>query len=351
MNKRLEVCGGCNAKIGIEKLNNILADLDLRTNDNPNLLLSFSNSDDAAIYQISETEAIVQTLDFFPPPVEDPFTFGQIAACNALSDIYAMGARPITALNIVAWPEKEDINILREILAGGASIIKLSGASLCGGHSIHDPRIKYGLAVTGISEIKKLKRNDTGEDGDVLILTKPLGIGLLTGKLLSLGLDKETKLELIETMTCLNKDASEVAIKYNAHAMTDVTGFSLIGHLKEMLSDRLNAKIHLRSLPILEGAIEASKEKLITAGGVKNKKFLEKYCDFRHSSEYMKEIIFDPQTSGGLLIACDEKVGEKIVQELKFLGHKVAIIGELFARNKTVKNREENISEKRIFIK
>lgn len=346
----LEVCGGCNAKMGLASLSKVLKNLTIEESKDPNLLLSFHESDDAAIYRISETEAIVQTLDFFPPPVKDPYLFGQIAACNALSDIYAMGASPITALNIVAWPERENPEILQAILQGGQDMVSKSGASLCGGHSIHDPRVKYGLAVTGKCLITNIKKNNTAQDGDMLILTKPLGIGLLSGKLLTLGLDENIKSKLFQTMTTLNSTASEIAVKYGCTAMTDVTGFSLIGHLREMLDDRLNAKIYTRNLPILDGALEASRDFLITAGGIRNRDFLRKYCVFRHERPDIEAILFDPQTSGGLLFTLPATLAESATEELKSLSIEASIIGEVYARNEHSERSNSHEEEKRIFV-
>lgn len=328
---KLELCGGCNAKMGLLSLQELLRDLPRgeETAPDPNLLLSFDSSDDAAVYRIGDGKVMIQTVDFFPPLLSDPYLFGQAAACNALSDIYAMGGRPVTALNLVCFPSDEDPALLREILRGGSEMIARSGAHLCGGHSVHDPKIKYGLAVTGLAREEELLFNNRGQNGDVLILTKALGTGLLSGKAMLGELSPSAFDALIQSLCTLNQEASTLAKKHHARAMTDVTGFGLIGHLREMLREDLSARLYLRNLPVLEGASEAAAELLITAGGVKNRKALEPFCDFRHRGSVLEELLFDPQTSGGLLIALPPEEADSYLREASAAGLPAAAVGEL----------------------
>lgn len=236
MAKEIQFCtgGGCTAKLGPDILHRVLSRLPKAERD-PNLLVGFDTSDDAAVYRISDTCAIVETLDFFPPMVEDPHTFGMIAAANALSDIWAMGGVPVTALNIVCFPQDADLNILGEIMRGGAEKTAEAGASLCGGHSINDTGVKYGLSVTGIIDPQKVLTNVGARPGDRLILTKPLGTGIVCSADRMGDADGESMAEAVRSMTTLNRYAAEVLAKFRVHACTDVTGFGLLGHLAEML--------------------------------------------------------------------------------------------------------------------
>ena len=234
--------GGCTAKLGAGVLSHILEKLP-RGEKDPDLLVGYDSRDDAAVYRITDDIALVQTVDFFPPMVDDPYTFGQIAAANALSDVYAMGGEVKTALNLVCFPESMDLNILGEILRGGAEKVAEAGGILAGGHSIADTSVKYGLSVTGLVDPRRLTANDTGKPGDKLILTKALGVGLIctanrVGEAAPGAMDAA-----VASMTTLNKSAAEISRSYDVHAVTDVTGFSFLGHLHEMMGGRLSCRI------------------------------------------------------------------------------------------------------------
>ena len=321
---KLQVCGGCNAKISASSLK---ATLDiLEVFKRKEVLEGFAKNDDAAIIKLSDDMAVALTCDFFPPMVEDPFAFGEIAAANALSDIYAMGGEPVAALNLVCFPEEEDRSILEEILKGGAGKLKEAQCSLVGGHSIHDPRIKYGLCVLGILNPKKIYSNNSSRVGDKLILTKPLGVSLLSSAR-TVGECEDSYFKgAVESMRTLNKYAWEILKKYKVNAMTDVTGFGLIGHLSEMVSD--TAVIYSKNLKILPGAKEAAEEFLFTAGGQRNRKSYGDLVDFEIQDFALEEVLFDPQTSGGLLAAVSED-GDKVLEELKAAGIPAAIVGEI----------------------
>lgn len=321
---KLQVCGGCNAKISASSLK---ATLDiLEVFKRKEVLEGFAKNDDAAIIKLSDNIAVALTCDFFPPMVDDPFAFGEIAAANALSDIYAMGGEPVAALNLVCFPEEEDRSILEEILKGGAAKLKEAQCSLVGGHSIHDPRIKYGLCVMGILNPQKIYSNNSSRVGDKLILTKPLGVSLLSSaRTVGECEDKYFK-GAVESMRTLNKYVCEILKKYKVNAMTDVTGFGLIGHLSEMVSD--TAVIFSNNLKILPGAKEAAEEFLFTAGGQRNRKSYADLVDFEIQDFALEEVLFDPQTSGGLLASIAED-GEKALEELKAAGIPAAIVGEI----------------------
>ena len=285
------------------------------------------------MYKLSDEIAIVQSLDFFTPIVDDPYTFGQITAANALSDIYAMGAQPVTALNIVAFPiDDMDKRILKDILRGGIDKINESGAVLAGGHSIKDDELKYGLSVTGIVHPDKLISNKGARPGDVLILSKALGTGIVATALkrkiaLSEQLDAMTA-----SMIQLNKYAAEVAVKYQVHAMTDVTGYGLVGHLLEMLdSSGMDATIFTEKLPLLPGAMEWANKKVIPGGLVTNLKYYKPRLDLGPEvSESMEYLTVDPQTSGGLLISTPAASAERLLQELHANGvDQARIIGQI----------------------
>lgn len=324
----LEVCGGCNAKIPQESLEKILSSIDNYKRDD--ILIGFDTMDDASCFKVDDKTGIVSTMDFFPPMVEDPYTFGQIASANALSDIYAMGAEPVSALNIVLFPENENIETLREILRGGANKVIEAKASLVGGHSIHDPKIKYGLSVTGKVDIKKIWRNNTPNISDVLILTKPLGVTLVTNAYEVGILGKEEMDKAVQSMIFLNKYAKEVFENYHVSCATDVTGFGFLGHLGEMLSDKFTAIIESEKLPILDGAYKAASEFVFTKGGQRNRMYYEDKVEFMKKDFALEEILFDPQTSGGLLVSINEEDGKKALKELKKIGINANIIGKVY---------------------
>ena len=320
--------GGCTAKLGAGVLEHILEKLPKGEKD-PNLLVGYDSKDDASVYRLTDDLAMVQTLDFFPPVVEDPYTFGKIAAANALSDIYAMGGEVRTALNIVCFPEQMDLNVLGEIMRGGAEKVQEAGGSLSGGHSIADDSVKYGLSVTGTVHPDRIWQNNTGRVGDLLILTKPLGTGILcaahrVGEENPGGFQKA-----VESMMTLNKYASETARKYNIHACTDVTGFSFLGHLHEMMESGVSCHIWADQIPVFPGAVEAAEEFLITAAGQRNRNHLEQHVTFKDIPFGMQEVLFDPQTSGGLLMAVDAVDAEKMQRKLLEQGIPAAIVGKI----------------------
>ena len=330
MEEKIKFCrgGGCTAKLGPGMLNRVLECLPKGEKDE-NLLIGFDSHDDAAVYKVNDQQAIVQTLDFFPPMVDDPYIFGQIAATNALSDIYAMGGRVLTALNIVCFPEKMDLNILGQIMMGGAEKVQEAGGSLAGGHSIVDDSVKYGLSVTGIIHPDKILANNGCREGDVLILTKKLGVGLIcTANRVQEASAKDMK-EAIASMTTLNKYAAEVLHSHTVHACTDVTGFGFLGHLHEMLDGRWSAVIESGEIPYMEGAYHAAEEFYLTAAAQRNRNHVQEFVSFEKIPFAMEEILFDPQTSGGLLAAVDAGEAEQIVKELQTLGLPAKIVGRV----------------------
>lgn len=330
MEDKIQFCrgGGCTAKLGPGMLNRVLECLPKGEKDE-NLLIGYDSHDDAAVYKVNDEQAIVQTLDFFPPMVDDPYIFGQIAATNALSDIYAMGGRVLTALNIVCFPEKMDLNILGQIMMGGAEKVQEAGGSLAGGHSIVDDSVKYGLSVTGIIHPDKILANNGCREGDVLILTKKLGVGLIcTANRVQEASAKDMK-EAIASMTTLNKYAAEVLHSHTVHACTDVTGFGFLGHLHEMLDGRWSAVIESGEIPYMEGAYHAAEEFYLTAAAQRNRNHVQEFVSFEKIPFAMEEILFDPQTSGGLLAAVDAGEAEQIVKELQTLGLPAKIVGRV----------------------
>ena len=320
--------GGCTAKLGAGVLSRILEKLP-RGEKDPNLLVGYDSRDDAAVYRITDDIALVQTVDFFPPMVDDPYTFGQIAAANALSDIYAMGGEVKTALNLVCFPESMDLNILGEILRGGAEKVAEAGGSLAGGHSIADTGVKYGLSVTGLVNPKKMYINDSGQPGDKLILTKALGVGLLCTANRVGEAAPEHMAGAIASMTTLNKTAAEISRRYSVHAATDVTGFSFLGHLHEMMGGKLSCIIDARSIPVLPGAEKAADEFLYTAAGQRNRNHTGPYVTFEDLPFSMEEVLFDPQTSGGLLLAAASEDASALEAELQAAGLPAKIVGEI----------------------
>lgn len=320
--------GGCTAKLGAGVLSRILEKLPRKEKD-PALLVGYDSRDDAAVYRLTEDLALVQTVDFFPPMVEDPYIFGQIAAANALSDVYAMGGQVKTALNLVCFPESMDLNILGQILQGGAEKVAEAGGILAGGHSIADSGVKYGLSVTGLVDPRRIYTNDAGQVGDRLILTKALGVGLICTASRVGEAAPEQMEAAIQSMTTLNKTASEISLRYRVHAATDVTGFGFLGHLQEMMGDRLHCVIQADRLPVLPGAWEAADACLYTAAGQRNRNHLGSRVEFRGVPFPMEEILFDPQTSGGLLLAVDPADASALEKELQAAGLPAAVVGEI----------------------
>lgn len=323
--------GGCTAKLGAGVLSRVLSRLPRGEHDE-NLLVGYDSRDDAAVYRVSDDLAIVQTLDFFPPMIDDPYLFGQIAAANALSDIYAMGGTVKTALNIVCFPEQMDLNILGEIMRGGAEKVAEAGAVLAGGHSIADDGVKYGLSVMGTIHPEKVYANNRGQAGDVLILTKKLGVGILCTANRVGEASQEAMDAAVQSMTTLNKYASEICANYTVHACTDVTGFGFLGHLHEMLDGTLSVRIRAQRIPIFEEALHHADEFLLTAAGQRNRNHTGPFVEFRNIPFAMEEILFDPQTSGGLLIAVEPVQAEALEKELQQAGLPARIVGEITNR-------------------
>lgn len=294
-----------------------------------NLLVGFDASDDGAVYKINNEQAIVSTVDFFPPMVDDPRSFGRIAAANALSDIYAMGGKVLFALNLVCFPAKMDKAYLSEILAGGAEKVLEAGAVIAGGHSIYDMEPKYGLSVTGEVSLESFYKNNTPKSGDVLILTKALGTGIIQGAAKGGVASAKAEEASIASMERLNKYAAEKLQKYRVHACTDVTGFGLLGHLSEMAGSDYTIVINSDELPILPDAYELVKNGWITGGGGRNRKFMEGKVLFSNVDNVVQELMFDPQTSGGLLISVAKDDAFEMLKDIQTTDPVAKIIGDV----------------------
>jgi selenide, water dikinase len=297
---------------------------------NDDLLLGVGSSDDAGIYKLTPELALVQTLDFITPVVDDPYLFGQIAAANSLSDVWAMGGVVRTALNIVAYDNCHlTLDHLKEILAGGADKIREAGGVMMGGHTIADPEMKYGLCVTGTVHPEKYIRNNTTQPGDVIILTKPLGMGVITTSIKGEMTDEATIKEAVFYMSYLNKYAAEAAIRIGVHAMTDVTGFGLLGHLNEMTNQQTSIELEYNNIPIIEAAHELASYGLFPAGAYSNEGYYQDYCQIDENLQNDdKMLLYDPQTSGGLLLSVAENKAELLMRELRETGiSRAAVIG------------------------
>lgn len=322
--------GGCAAKIGPDTLGKVLGKLPKFHDDN--LLVGFETSDDAAVYKLSDDTAVIQTLDFFTPVVDDPYTFGQIAAANALSDVYAMGGEPKIALNIVCFPGELDSDHLGEILRGGAEKVRESGAVLVGGHSIQDDVPKYGLSVMGLVHPDRIYKNFGCKKGDVLVLTKQLGIGIVNTAVKAQMASEAAGKEAVAVMTQLNKKAREILEKFTIHACTDVTGFGLLGHCGEMASAS-GAKIELlpKDIAYIEGAKEYAQMGLIPGGAYRNREHVSSLIDAGDTDEMYLDLLSDPQTSGGLLAAVPEEEKDALVEEFEKaeMETKVSVVGKV----------------------
>jgi len=296
---------------------------DLPKFKNPDLLVGTETADDAGVYRLRPDLAIVNTVDFFTPIVDDPYVFGQISATNSLSDVYAMGGEPKTCMNIVCFPKgKMDIEILGEILKGGAEKVKESGAVVVGGHSIIDEEIKFGMAVTGVIHPDKILRNVGVQEGDALILTKPLGTGIITTALKKGKASEESVNEAVQSMTTLNATAAQVARKHPVHACSDVTGFGILGHALEMASGSdVTLVIDSAKMPLLRGTPRLAEKGYITGGCKRNRDYLnDKMLIDKNIREGLVEAALDPQTSGGLLFAIARRHAAKLLEELHAAG-------------------------------
>lgn len=298
-------------------------------------MVGIETSDDAAIYKVTDDIAMIQTVDFFTPIVDDPYTFGQIAAANSLSDVYAMGGEPKVALNIVGFPNCLDPEILGEILKGGADKVLESGAVLVGGHSVQDDEPKYGLSVSGFVHPDRIFKNYGCRPGDVLILTKQIGSGIVNTAVKAEMASKQAEEEAITVMSSLNKKAKEAAEKYPVSACTDITGFGLLGHCSEMASaSGVTLEIHVRDTAYIEEAVEYAKMGLIPAGAYKNREHSGHMVDAGGVEEFYLDLLYDPQTSGGLLFSVPEDFSEGFLRDLeaKQLDTKVSVIGRVLEK-------------------
>lgn len=313
---KLAECAGCGAKVGAGELSRLLEGLKVR--QDPNLLVGYDRSDDASVYKLSDELALVQTVDFFPPIADDPYTFGAIAAANALSDVYAMGGEPKLALNVMAVPEDMPKEAVHAILRGGYEKAYEAGAIITGGHSIYDKEPKYGMAVTGFVHPDKLLTNSGAKPGDVLIYTKPVGIGVLTAGIKGGLCDEETRTFAEGLMMTLNKYARDMMVKYRVHACTDVTGFGMLGHLLEMAQGS-GAEIHLdlSGITFIPQALELSRLGVLPAGVYRNRHFAEEWVEPGETELAIQDLLYDPQTSGGLMMAVHPEDAPALLEELR----------------------------------
>jgi len=292
---------------------------ELPQSDHPSLLVGYAHADDAGVFKISETQALVQTVDFFPPIVDDPYHFGQIAAANALSDVYAMGGAPLTALNIVAFPSSDrDASLLADVLRGGQEKIEEAGAAVVGGHSIKDKEMKYGLAVTGLVDPRKVITNAGAQPGDILFLTKSLGTGLITTGIKRGIVSGELEEIVTEQMARLNRSAAEAMRQVEVHAATDVTGFGLLGHVWEMAeASSVSIELCATELPLLPDVLSLAEAGMIPGGANANRSYLTNRVNVSADvTKSLEHVLYDPQTSGGLLIAVHEKDADTLSQKL-----------------------------------
>lgn len=324
---KLAGCAGCGAKLGAGTLARMLEGF--QTHSDPRLIVGYDRSDDASVYVLDENTALIQTTDFFPPIVDDPFLYGRIAAVNAMSDVYAMGGEPKLALNILCASEKMSEEAIREVLRGGYDAAFEAGAIITGGHTIRGAEPIYGLAVSGFAHPQKVLTNSNAQPGDVLILTKPLGIGILTTAAKAELADKATLDRIYVQMAALNKAARDVMVTYPVHSCTDVTGFSLLGHGFEMAQGSgCTLHISVDAVPYHPEALEFASMGLVPAGAYRNRKYAGsgvKLC--REISLAMQDILYDPQTSGGLLFALPEKEGKDCLCQLQDKIPQAAVVG------------------------
>ena len=313
---KLAKCAGCGAKVGAGVLAQLLDGI--RVHQDPNLLVGFDKSDDASVYKISDDLALVQTVDFFPPIADDPYLFGQIAATNALSDVYAMGGEPKLCLNIMAIPEDMPKDAVHQLLRGGYDKVYEAGALITGGHSILDEEPKYGLAVTGFVHPDKVLTNSGAKPGDVLLFTKPIGIGVLTTAAKAEMASPEAIALAERMMTTLNKVARDTMVKYRVHACTDVTGFGLLGHLTEMAQGSgVEIELHVADIDLIPEAVELARMGILPAGMYRNRTFAEPGVDAGETELCKQDLLYDPQTAGGLLMAVDPADAEAMYEELR----------------------------------
>lgn len=322
--------GGCSAKLPARELSEALADLPKTIH--PNLLVDIETHDDAGVYKISDDLALIQTTDFFPPVCSNPYEFGQIAAANALSDVYAMGGEVLTALNIVAFPANVPLDVLREMLRGGTEKLIEAGGVMMGGHTIVDDVPKYGLAVTGKVHPKRIITNSAAEPGDVLVLTKPIGAGaIMAGRRIG-EVSDDDYLAVLESMKQLNKEGTRIMQNYNVKCATDITGFGLLGHaFKLALGSNVTVQIDSAKVPLFKSAYGLIDLGCIPGACFRNLEYIDNYCDFSSTLDYnLKMLLLDAQTSGGLLVCVKPDVVQQVVNEFKQNGFKLtAVVGEV----------------------
>jgi selenide,water dikinase len=301
----------------------------------PNVLVGHAGSDDAGVYRISDEMAMVLTVDFFTPIVDDAYDYGRVAATNSISDVYAMGGRPVVALNIAGSPEKKlPPEVLREIIRGGADVARAAGVSIVGGHTVNDPEVKYGLAVVGMIDPRKIVRNAGARAGDRLILSKPIGTGVLATQLKAGALTPDAAGRLVDVMTTLNREASELMLAHGVRACTDITGFGLLGHGREM-ADASKVTIALRAadVPCIDGARDAVAQGYLTGGGNTNAAFLAPSVRLAPAlDDATRALLFDPQTSGGLLMAVPPETADALLARLRVNHPQAAVVGTCVAR-------------------
>lgn len=324
-------CAGCAAKLNPLLLRQALSELSVNIPKDPNLLVGFNHADDAGVYKISEDLALVQTLDFFTPIVDDPIWYGRIAAANALSDVYAMGGKPLTTMNILCYPEDEGPELMGKILKGAQEKVLEAGATLVGGHSVKDKELKFGLSVTGTINPKRIFSNDQLKPKQYLILTKKLGTGITTTAAKRDRCPEKLLNEVVKQMATLNNKSSAALLNTTTTAVTDVTGFGFLGHLSEMLrASQVGAEIYYKQVPILDGVLELVKSGFLT-GAVKSNLG---YCvdiEWENISDLLRQVFIDPQTSGGLLAAIDESEIDSLISQMKLQGLPVWIVGKTLA--------------------
>lgn len=337
---KLADCAGCGAKVGAGELAKLLSDI--KVHEDPNLLVGFDKADDAAVYKVTDEIALVETIDFFPPIADDPYTYGAIAATNALSDVYAMGGEPKVALNVMAVPEDMPSHVVHEILRGGYDKVYEAGANIVGGHSIYDNEPKYGLAVSGFVNPKKMYTNSGARADDVLILTKALGVGVLTTAAKADMISIEDMSVAEASMMTLNRYARDIMVNYDVHAVTDVTGFSLMGHLLEMCQGSgLLAKIIVNNIKFLSTKVfELARLGILPAGMYRNRRYAEKYVQAEGVSREMIDVLFCPETSGGLLISVAHDDAQHLLAVLQANEHTANSYVVGYMEKQDIKNKD-----------
>lgn len=324
---------GWAAKVGPDILAQVLCHLPITVDDN--LIVGLDTSDDAAVYKLNDDLAMIQTLDFFTPIVDDPYTFGQIAAANSLSDVYAMGGEPKLAMNIVCFPNCLDPSILTEILKGGYDKVKEAGALVVGGHTVEDDEPKYGLSVTGFAHPSKILTNSNARPGDLLILTKPLGVGIINTAVKGELADKDSYDEAVMVMATLNKYAKEAMDQVSGiNSLTDITGFGLLGHGLEMaMASNVSIRIYHKNIPVIAKALEYAGMGLVPAGAYSNREYVgRRVLIDERVPKSMEDILFDPQTSGGLLISIEKDKADLLLDKLTKIPTKYAVVGEVIEK-------------------